>query len=420
MVASPREFPFEGRVFGTVPFCCSPPPFRGAGGGPAEEIRRAARVFPRLHAPAQRLEDHARRQAHRSAICRWRWRSRRTAATSSSRTTDTSSPRSPSWTRRAFSSSRRFPVENAWLGLAWSPDGTASIPRARRRNVIEELRFEAGRLKSLGEDPGRGAGQGEGDLRRGVAIRPDGKRLFAVNVFGQTLSAVDTRGQRSVVKTVPLAAEPYTCLVSADGKLRSSSRSGAARRSCVFDAETLEPAGEIADGEHPERDGPLARRTEPLRRLREHERRLGRWTRFARRRASRSRSRSSRRRRPDRRRTRSGSRPTERRSSSPTPTTTPSRSSTSRDPGGESRVRGWIPTGWYPTARSFQRRRKADLHPVRQGPGLHPPIPAGPQPAIAAAAGQYNARRCSRARSRSVPAPDDATPCARHTKRSTR
>src|SRR5262249_43713024 len=100
----------------------------------------------------------------------------------------------------------RFPVENAWLGLAWSPDGTRVYSSGAAANVVEELRFEAGRLKSSAKIP-----VGEPDKKKetflgGIALRPDGSRLYIVNVFGQTLSAVDT-DQRSVVKTVPLATE---------------------------------------------------------------------------------------------------------------------------------------------------------------------------------------------------------------------
>src|SRR5262249_21908481 len=116
-------------------------------------------------------------------------------------------------------------------------------------NVIEELAFEAGGLKSSAKIP-----VGEPDKKKetfvgGIAIRPDGARLYAVNVFGQTLSAIDTE-RRSVLKTVPLPAEPYACLVPADGRTLFVSLWGGSKV-LVFDSETLERTAEIAVGEHP-------------------------------------------------------------------------------------------------------------------------------------------------------------------------
>src|SRR4029077_1146416 len=53
-----------------------------------------------------------------------------------------------------------------------------------------------------------------------------------------------------VRKTVSLPAEPYTCLVSADGRSLFVSLWGGAKV-LIFDAGTLAAAGEITVGEHP-------------------------------------------------------------------------------------------------------------------------------------------------------------------------
>ena len=96
------------------------------------------------------------------------------------------------------------------------------------------------------------------------------------------------------------------------------------------------------------------------------------------------------RRRRARRRTRSRCRPTARRCSSPTPTTTPSRWSTSSEPG-RSEVEGFIPTGWYPTAVLFDRDG-ARLF-VLDGKGLIGQAnPRGPQPGSPRGDGQYTGR----------------------------
>jgi hypothetical protein len=46
----------------------------------------------------------------------------------------------------------------------------------------------------------------------GLAVSPDGSRLFAVHVFGQLISAVDLKTGH-VIRSVGLPAEAYTCLV---------------------------------------------------------------------------------------------------------------------------------------------------------------------------------------------------------------
>jgi YVTN family beta-propeller protein len=285
---------------------------------------------------------------------------------------------------KGFFIKSRFPVENAWLGLAWSPDGTRLYSSGAAANVIEELRFEAGRLKSSAKIP-----VGEPDKKKetfvgGIAIRPDGSRLYAVNVFGQTLSAIDT-GKRRVVKTVPLAAEPYTCLASADGKSLFVSLWGGAKV-LVFDAETLEPAAEIAVGEHPNamvqsRDGKrlfvACANTNAV------------WVLDLASKAA-----------------------VEQISialyPSAPPGSTPNSVALSPDgatllvanadnntvavasvdPGGESRVAGFLPTGWYPTAAAFSGDGKQIL--VLSAKGLASSAnPRGPQPSIAAGEGQY-------------------------------
>src|SRR5262245_44562737 len=40
----------------------------------------------------------------------------------------------------------RTTLENAWLGLAWSPDGTRVYASAAKENAVREFRFEKDRL----------------------------------------------------------------------------------------------------------------------------------------------------------------------------------------------------------------------------------------------------------------------------------
>ncbi len=141
----------------------------------------------------------------------------------------------------------RLPLENAWLGLAWHPEGDRLYSSGASGNAVHEFRFEKGTLTPGATFPlGKPVKE---TFVGGLAVSPDGRRFFAVNVLGQTLSVVDLQtGQ--VGRTVALAAEPYTCLASQDGKTLFVSLWGGAKV-LLFDAETLESKGEIAVGEHP-------------------------------------------------------------------------------------------------------------------------------------------------------------------------
>ena len=109
----------------------------------------------------------------------------------------------------------------------------------------------------------------------GLALDPAGGRLYAVNVLGQTLSAVDlASGALRIGRSVALPAEPYTCLVSPDG--RNALRLALGRLA----SPPLRPGdaraeGRDRDGRASERDGALPRRRDALRGVREHELGLG-------------------------------------------------------------------------------------------------------------------------------------------------
>lgn len=139
------------------------------------------------------------------------------------------------------------PLENAWLGLAWHPDGRRLWVSGGGANTVNELKVTA-----KGLEPGTVI-----QLRKvsdesfvgGLAISPDGSRLFAVHALGKLVSAVDLAAGK-VVKEAELPAEGYTSLLSADGKTLYVSLWGGAKV-LLFDAATLAPRGEIAVGEHP-------------------------------------------------------------------------------------------------------------------------------------------------------------------------
>lgn len=306
-----------------------------------------------------------------------------------------------------------IPVDDAWLGLVWSPSGDRVFSSGAAANTINEFRFDKTRLRAGAKlplpTPGRGAAKPDAPARRegpfvgGLSIRADGKRLYAVNVLGQTLSAIEFPSG-TAAGFVDLPAEPYTCVLSQDQKTLFVSLWGGAKV-LLFDAATLEKTGQVAVGEHPNalelsRDGRrlfvACANTNAV------------WvvdvdTRKA----------------------------AEQISIALYPKSpagcTPNALGLSPDGTrllvanadnnavavvdvsgpGESRVLGFIPSGWYPTAARFTRDGKRIL--ILSGKGLTSGAnPRGPQPAIPAAEGQTTRDLLQGALS-VVPVPDAAT-----------
>jgi YVTN family beta-propeller protein len=148
------------------------------------------------------------------------------------------------------------PLDHAWLGLAWHPDGKRLFTSGAAQNVVNEFAWDGNTLKEAGRitiaPPALRLTfetlQGSGFIG-GIAVSPDGARLYAVHVFGTALSMIDL-ATRKVTKTIQLAAEPYSTVVSADGKTLFVSLWGGSRI-LMFDAMTLDPTGDVAVGEHP-------------------------------------------------------------------------------------------------------------------------------------------------------------------------
>ncbi len=149
----------------------------------------------------------------------------------------------------------RVNVDNAWLGLAWSPDGTHLYSAGAAENTIYDFTWASGALKeagriSIGPPERRTSGEFlNAGFIGGLAIAPNGQTLYAVHVFGQAVSAIDLQS-RTETKKVTLAAEPYTALMSPDGRTLFVSLWGGGKV-LMFEADTLESLGEIAVGPHP-------------------------------------------------------------------------------------------------------------------------------------------------------------------------
>jgi len=151
-------------------------------------------------------------------------------------------------------------LDHAWLGLAWHPDGQRLYVSGAGNTTVHEMRFVGGNLTLRGDlvlgrpmdTPAAGTNRPEPvpqSFIGGLAVSPDGTRLFAVHVLGQVVSAIDLKTGH-VLRSVDVPAEPYTTVVSPDGAVLYVSLWGGAKI-LLLDAKTLVPRGEIAVGEHP-------------------------------------------------------------------------------------------------------------------------------------------------------------------------
>src|SRR5438874_1926044 len=85
----------------------------------------------------------------------------------------------------------RLSVEHAWLGLAWDPDGTRLFSSGAGESSVRELSWTGSALTAEATHVlGRPSKE---SFVAGVALSPDGARLYAVHALGERLSMVDVR-----------------------------------------------------------------------------------------------------------------------------------------------------------------------------------------------------------------------------------
>jgi YVTN family beta-propeller protein len=151
-------------------------------------------------------------------------------------------------------------LDDAWMGLAWNPDGTKLYSSGAASNSVIELSWRNSRLTRertfqlapKSETPTQGTNRPNPTPQSfigGLAVSSDGTRLAALHVLGQKVNLVDLESGE-VRTTVNVPAEPYTALFSRDGSTLFVSLWGGARI-LVLDGRTLAIKGEVVVGEHP-------------------------------------------------------------------------------------------------------------------------------------------------------------------------
>jgi YVTN family beta-propeller protein len=112
----------------------------------------------------------------------------------------------------------RTPVEDAWLGLTFSKDGKFLYAGGGSRASVYEFSFDGGQLR-----PGRTfeitpkAGRTWEDFTGDVAVSPDGRLIYVAQLFRNTIAVVNPQSGR-VIDRFKTGRRPYRILFHPDGK----------------------------------------------------------------------------------------------------------------------------------------------------------------------------------------------------------
>lgn len=138
--------------------------------------------------------------------------------------------------------------ESLYLGTAFSPDGKKFYASAGGNNKIRVFDFANGSLTEQAPIMLKDANN-TNFYPAGIAISPDGKSLYAANNMHNSVSRIDlTTGQIST--TVPVGKNPYTPLLSKDGSKLYVTNWGESSVS-VLNAKDMSQQKTIAVGMHP-------------------------------------------------------------------------------------------------------------------------------------------------------------------------
>jgi YVTN family beta-propeller protein len=107
---------------------------------------------------------------------------------------------------------QKLPIQEGWMGLAVHPAGHTVYASGGGQDRILVFRFANGRLEPQGDIP-----MEAGTFPAGLALDAQGARLFVTANAANALKIVDL-AQRKVSATIPVGNKPYACALSQDGR----------------------------------------------------------------------------------------------------------------------------------------------------------------------------------------------------------
>lgn len=156
-------------------------------------------------------------------------------------------------------------VAKSWLGIALTPDNKRFFVSGGDDNEILVYDFAAGKAMAAGKinlgsdayhklddrarDQARRAGRGEYAFPAGIAVTPDGKRLYTAENLTNKVAVVDLTTQKVITK-IPVGEYPYDCELTRDGKRLYVSNWGS-RSLAVIDTASNAVSATIQVGDHP-------------------------------------------------------------------------------------------------------------------------------------------------------------------------
>lgn len=112
----------------------------------------------------------------------------------------------------------RTPVEDGWLGLTLSPDGSLLYVGGGSRAAVYEFKFEGGKVQPARTFPIIAAeSRTHRDFIGDVALSPDGRLIYAAGLFHDAVHVINPQSGR-VIGRYPTGRRPYRILFHPDGK----------------------------------------------------------------------------------------------------------------------------------------------------------------------------------------------------------
>jgi YVTN family beta-propeller protein len=156
-------------------------------------------------------------------------------------------------------------VKKSWLGLAFAPDGKRFFVSGGDDNEVMVFDFAAGKAEQSGKiilggadyhklgdrerAEARRKGLGEFAFPAGIAVTPDGKRLYVAENLTSKVAVIDL-ATRQVITKIAVGEYPYDCEISGDGSRVYVSNWGS-RSVAVIDAANNQVVNNIPVGDHP-------------------------------------------------------------------------------------------------------------------------------------------------------------------------